>query len=357
MPPTSPSPAADTPLRRGPYTGPRAPAGRFDARVIAASRSTTGSGTRSFLAPYSPGRALHNATPSTEFVPPVARANAPVALPVELAVTEPVTPRAPLDEELEESIVSLPWITSFMEDLPETALPTASVGHEDHESIPESLSENAVEPPTAPTLYAGTELSAGLESHDAPAIVSPNVVGNASLPVDATALEAVGADDAESEGDVWPLDDAGERMRALTTALDPHTTHHDAAPVTDLPEEEDPRPTPMPMWTDSDFLDVMPVHEASLPTDVGMPSSAIRMSSFPHTPELFRPSDPTNAAMDASATNDPPRISNADATARALESLAWRVRNGDLVIPGFSVDLGDAAALATALAALLGAGS
>jgi len=150
--------------------------------------------------------------------------------------------------------------------------------------------------------------------------------------------------------------DAGERMRALTTALDSHTTHSDVSHASEFPEDEDQRPLPMPMWNDNDCVDVMPVHAPSSPADVGMPSAPITMSAFTHTPTLFC-ADPVDSAEHVSAPNEPSRLSNADATARALEALAWRIRNGDLVILGFSADRGDAAALATALAALLGAGS
>jgi hypothetical protein len=46
---------------------------------------------------------------------------------------------------------------------------------------------------------------------------------------------------------------------------------------------------------------------------------------------------------------------NSEAAARALELLAQRVRVGEITLPGYDPRLDDAAALATALAALLGA--
>ena len=45
---------------------------------------------------------------------------------------------------------------------------------------------------------------------------------------------------------------------------------------------------------------------------------------------------------------------NAEAAARALELLARRVREGEISLAGYEPRLGDAAALAAALAALLG---
>ena len=319
MLPQSTAPVALVPPRRGPYTGPTSAGEQGSGRVASAARPTTASSAQSLLAPYAPDRfknaATRNPAPLSAFATPPA------------VVTPPVL----VDEELVESNASLPWITAFIEDaheVPDTAAP--DFGDE-----------------TRQTIEASNSL------HEAPPTIEvPDSLHEALLAVTSSTsnIEAARSD----EG--WPLDDAGERMRALTTALDSHTTHSDASHASDLPEEEDPRPLPMPMWHDNDFVDVMPVHAASLPADVGTPTPPITMSAFPHTPDLFR-AEPVDGAAHASASNEHARISNADATARALEALAWRVRSGDLVIPGFSADRGDAAALATALAALLGAGS
>jgi hypothetical protein len=244
----------------------------------------------------------------------------------------------------------LPWITAFTEDSAEfedVAFAPTGLGVTDLGVTDLGVTDLGV------TDLGGTEL--GVTDHvtsKAPEQLFEEVVEGDVAP------EAVTSGSENSPGvDVWPLDDAGERMRALTSALDAHTSRNDVsnAPVAQF-DDEDPHPLPMPMWNDNDFVDVMPVHAASLPADVVKPASPIAMSEFPHTPELFRAADETEGASAAAELAARTRFSGADATARALENLAARVRSGDLVIPGFSTELGDAAALAAALAALLAAG-
>ena len=82
------------------------------------------------------------------------------------------------------------------------------------------------------------------------------------------------------------------------------------------------------MWSDEDTMDIMPVKAPLAPTARG-------------------------EEWAAQARREADLSGNTEATASALESLAHRVRSGDIVMPGFAPDMGDAAALAAALAALL----
>jgi hypothetical protein len=75
-------------------------------------------------------------------------------------------------------------------------------------------------------------------------------------------------------------------------------------------------PDPLPAWSDEDFVDIMPAPS---------PSRA-----------------PLSSALDLR-----------EEAARAFESIAGRVRRGDLELPVFVPGMGDAAMLAAALAALL----
>ncbi len=77
-------------------------------------------------------------------------------------------------------------------------------------------------------------------------------------------------------------------------------------------------------WSSNDFADILPLREPGIAPDIDAESGG--------------PS-PTNSAA---------------AAAEVLEQLAQRVRSGELVLPGYDQNLGDAAALAAALAALLG---
>ena len=86
----------------------------------------------------------------------------------------------------------------------------------------------------------------------------------------------------------------------------------------------------LPMWNDDDMMDIMPVTIAP-DADAGAP----------HWAEQAR--------------NDTAPSANSEAAAQILEALAKRVREGELLIPGHTASMGDAATLAGVLAALLGA--
>jgi hypothetical protein len=125
----------------------------------------------------------------------------------------------------------------------------------------------------------------------------------------------------------WPLDDAGESMRVLADDLAAREITNEGkggddaeAPVASTP--------PLPMWGDDDMMDIMPVKSPRQHVD-------------------------SNEHWAARARRESERSGTNEAAALALESLARRVRDGEISIPGYTPDMGDAAALAAALAALL----
>ena len=83
------------------------------------------------------------------------------------------------------------------------------------------------------------------------------------------------------------------------------------------------------MWSDDELIDIMPVTHSK--------------STMPPVGEWA-----TTARRDVEIANNP------ETAAAALEALAARVRAGTVQLPQFAAELGDAAALAAALAALLG---
>ena len=180
--------------------------------------------------------------------------------------------------------IELPWITAFLDDVPEAV--------------------------------AASEWLDATLAHD----------------VDVSIAEQVAI-----EAELWPLDDAGSRLRELAKALTLHTEadgdsfEHVAALDADVPAHGGAPVAPLAMWSDDDFVDVMPVHVTSLPPGVVAPPAI--------TP---RPA-PTRDTGDAH-----------ESAALALEALAGRVRRGEVELPAFDAELNDAAALATALVVLLG---
>jgi hypothetical protein len=166
---------------------------------------------------------------------------------------------------------------------------------------------------------------------------------------DRDAVESVAADrsgpsdsdePAVDEGETWPLDEAGEQVSALAHDLD-HVDAADPEPAAE-PHPLDPgRGRPVQMWSEDEWMDIMPAKATSMPSDE--PTAWAVMARQQAEREV------ADQVADAAAA-----IRQAEAAAKALEQLAQRVRTVDLPLPSFHPDLGDAAALAATLAALLG---
>ena len=162
------------------------------------------------------------------------------------------------------------------------------------------------------------------------AIAADAMVAEVPL-VEASIVAATTETDAPETADAWPLEEAGAAMRAFAEDLNSRVSESPrtfAMDSTEPPGSAVEPLSPLPMWSDEDTMDIMPVKAPLAPTARGEEWAA-------------------QARREAELTG------NTEATARALESLAHRVRTGDIVMPGFASDMGDAAALAAALAALL----
>ncbi len=145
------------------------------------------------------------------------------------------------------------------------------------------------------------------------------------------------APDAPTLSDAWALDDAAEQMLALADELRAYDTlagtSGDAARLFDASSS----PEPLPAWSDDDMIDIMPVqHErSSAPNRVPPPTAE---GALEHWADRARRSGNHST----------------EAAAHALDVLAQRVRDGEISLAGYDPRLGEAAALAAALAALLG---
>lgn len=212
--------------------------------------------------------------------------------------------------------IELPWITAFLDDVPEAV------------QLGESHAASEL-----PRADAGTSDVAGALADTA---------STSELPVAAavTASQSVAepvADQAAIEAELWPLDDAGSRMRELATELQSHTAPDAPSAEQSAIDQHNARVsgetpvTALAAWSDDDFVDVMPVHVTSLPPH----------SATPDAPTVRAVPSPESGVAQETA-------------ALALEALARRVRRGEVDVPAFNTELGDAAALAMALAVLLG---
>ena len=187
----------------------------------------------------------------------------------------------------------------------------------------------------APDVGVSPELPRAL-SGELPGVLSPNESGAAAF------LEEPGRDQpsvagssanveavAEARADDWPFTEAAAETSELSGDL----------PAPDLFADTfagDAAPEPLPMWNDDDMMDIMPVHSTHVAS----------------TDALFTTSDETQAAPHGAAHDA--HSQERESAARALEGLANRVRGGELALHGYASEMGDAAALAAALAALLG---
>jgi hypothetical protein len=157
------------------------------------------------------------------------------------------------------------------------------------------------------------------------------------------------APEAPTPSDAWALDEAAEQMRALADELRDHEGIASGPVEVARLFDESAAPEPLPVWSDDDMIDIMPLQQirpaSPLPSPLASPTPP---SSPRRTPIGSAPIEPW--ADRARRAGD----ESSEAAARALELLARRVRDGEISLAGYEPRLGDAAALAAALAALLG---
>lgn len=151
--------------------------------------------------------------------------------------------------------------------------------------------------------------------------------GEEPLPSIGSFLQEVAEPDAARED--WPFHEAGER----TTELSEELRNSDAQASGSV--SNNAAPVPLPMWSEDDLMDIMPPPSRQAGDSRGAAHSRLE-------------------AGHAEADNSASEYAHTESAARALETLAQRVRSGELVVAGYAPELGDAAALAAALAALLG---
>ncbi|MBC8085774.1 MAG: hypothetical protein H7Z40_00795 [Phycisphaerae bacterium] len=177
-------------------------------------------------------------------------------------------------------------------------------------------------------LPANTE-STGIDAVDAGTLETD---ASAELPW----IEAFAADEAEAE-ETWPLGEAGKRLDELTeslSSLDASRARLEATPTgsSELPFAAEPA---LPMWNEDEWIDIMP--------------------TSPRTPLETVAEVPIEETFSAEfAAEDTAHIPTAEITARALESLAQRVRSGEVQVPEAQPDVAQEALLARVLAAMLG---
>jgi len=170
------------------------------------------------------------------------------------------------------------------------------------------------------------------EHEDALPSISDYLMDGAVVETDATATR-------------WPIADVGEEVGRLTAGLpiggaaeprDEQAADESAAISRPDAGSEDVAP-----WSDDEaWLDIMPAASPSVTRELEAQTAWARAFAEPPAPVPTTPATPTGNVFTA---------------ARALEDVARRLRAGELSLPSWSAEGGDAAALAATLTALLGA--
>lgn len=164
------------------------------------------------------------------------------------------------------------------------------------------------------------------------AFAEDEVVSRQELPAEQTMAaehEASPRSESPTPTDTWAIADATVSISHLAQDL---TAASGITPPTPALELHTP-------WKDDEaWMDIMPALPNSGSADPAMDTSWARAFAEPPAPML------------------PPPLPAGDAQAAAssLEAVARRLRSGELRVPGFHAEAGDAAALAATLASLLG---
>ncbi len=156
-------------------------------------------------------------------------------------------------------------------------------------------------------------------------------------PADHPIASPVDVEAEEPQDEPWAIADATDAVAELADGLAGRTgAEVDAAEVVPEPVAA------LEPWTDDEgWMDIMPALQTPGGPDLAGETAWAR--AFAEPPAPMSPS--------------PLPAGDTEAAAASLETIARRLRAGELEIPGYRGDRGDAAALAAALAALLGAGS
>ncbi|WP_411280614.1 hypothetical protein [Gemmatimonas sp.] len=154
---------------------------------------------------------------------------------------------------------------------------------------------------------------------------------------ESTAPHSPPASDTPMPSDAWALDEAAAQLRSLADELRDHEGIASDAGESARLFDASLTPEPLPAWSDDDLIDIMPLQKDGAIASARVPT--------PGSSSVIEPwADRARRAGEESA----------EAAAKALEVLARRVRDGEISLAGYEPRLGDAAALAAALAALLG---
>jgi len=198
------------------------------------------------------------------------------------------------------------------------------------ESPPDSGAVTMAELFSTPIVERDTDVDEGtalpVDGH-----VEPRLEADLDLAADALPRHPLDVDTVAA-GEPWAIADASDAVAELADGLAGRVGATEAGAI-------DPESASIEPWSDDErWMDIMPALQTPGGPDLAGETAWAR--AFGEPPAPLPP-----VALPAGDT---------EAAAASLEAIARRLRAGELEIPGFRGDRGDAAALAAALAALLG---
>ena len=196
----------------------------------------------------------------------------------------------------------------------------------DHQAAPEVQEADEVQPagdddalPWIESFMDATETAAAVVEQPSEVEAADVVGARAAEDSIAPSSDAIAAEE-------WPLEDAGEAIRSIADDLARHADASSSTPVDAKQASPDVPAQPLRMWSEDD-MDIMPVK--------------------------VTPPEVESAEQWAARARRESEEGSPESAALALEGLASRIRSGEIQLPTFSAGMGEAAALAAALAALL----
>ncbi len=217
---------------------------------------------------------------------------------------------------LDPAALRLPWIDAFLSSTP--AMPMRAV-----DALVDALVAAPVEEPVEEPVASRTPPSSE--------VLVDEAVAATAWPTITVALEV------STPSDAWALDEAAEQMRALADQLREHEGIMGASEEGARLFDETSSVEQLSEWGDDDMIDIMPRQTERHGAPNRMPAPGVSPAVEPWADRARRTGD-----------------ENTESAARALEVLARRVRDGEISLAGYEPRLGEAAAIAAALAALLG---
>ena len=169
------------------------------------------------------------------------------------------------------------------------------------------------------------------DMHSEPEVMSPLLLASSNAEdIEETSVE-----------DSWLMGEAGKRLTELTQSLSSLDASRAAQAALDEKSAtvELDQPAALPMWGDDDWMDIMPTYTS--PSSTSMVPQHSRLTALDQAPVEEEYFDEPTSLEAAAAEAIKMQQHHSDVAANALESVARRIRAGEMAIPEFDADMSE----------------